>query len=93
MFFNIHFFSNIIGILGVTLILIAYFLSQLRRWASDSLIYLLFNLIGAFLIMFSLLFHWNLASMIIEIAWATISIIGIYRLFRKKSFSKKIIDE
>ena len=88
MFFNINDFSNVIGIMGVTLILTAYFLSQFRQWTNDSLIYLLCNLIGALLIMFSLLFHWNLASMIIEIAWSAISVAGIYRVIRKKTFNR-----
>ncbi len=68
-----------IGMIGVILILIAYLLLSTGRWMSNTMIYQLLNFIGAWLILYSLFFHWNLSSFVIEIAWVLISMIGIYR--------------
>jgi len=76
--------SNPIGLIGVVLLLIAYFLLSTGRWNSDSYHYQIYNLIGAILILFSLFFHWNLASFSIEFAWVIISLIGIVRIRMKK---------
>jgi hypothetical protein len=71
--------SNVIGITGVAMILLAYFFISSGRWVSDSMPYQVLNFVGAWFMLFSLYFHWNLASVIIEIAWIMISIMGMYR--------------
>ena len=80
---------NIIGIVGVTFILLAYFLLQIYKLDQGSIMYSFMNLLGASLILFSLFFTWNLASGIIEIAWLSISFLGlskaIYMYFRTKN--------
>ncbi|EKD70740.1 MAG: putative membrane spanning protein [uncultured bacterium] len=76
--------ANPIGLLGVVLVLIAYFFLSTGRWMADSLYYQLYNLAGAVLILYSLYFHWNLSSVVIEIAWITISFIGLFRIIAKK---------
>ena len=82
--------SDPVGLVGVIIILIAYFLLSIGRWSAESITYQVINFIGAWLILFSLYFHWNLSSVVIEIAWAIISVIGIYRIFYKK---RKINEE
>jgi len=72
-------FSNYVGIFGVLLTLIAYYLLNINKLVPSSLQYLLLNFFGSWLILFSLMFHWNLSSVIIEIAWISISMIGLYR--------------
>lgn len=76
--------SDYVGIFGVIIILIAYFFLSTGDWIADSYKYQLLNFLGAWLILFSLFFHWNLASVIIEIAWVAISLLGMYRLWAKK---------
>ena len=78
--------SDIAGIIGVILLLIVYFLLSTNRISSKQISYQLFNLIGALLILYSLLFHFNLASILLEISWISISLIGIYKIcaVRKK---------
>ena len=71
--------SDYVGITGVIIILVAYFLLSTGKWISDSIIYQFLNFAGAWLILFSLYFHWNLSSVVIEVAWIFISIIGIVR--------------
>lgn len=72
-----------VGILGVILILIAYLFLSTGRWIADSMVYQFLNFLGAWLILFSLYFHWNTASVIIEIAWIAISMLGMYKLLKK----------
>lgn len=70
---------DIIGLIGVSLVLMAFGLLNMNKVTSHHLAYQFLNLIGSVLLLFSLCFHFNLASIVIEIAWMIISIIGIYR--------------
>jgi hypothetical protein len=80
--FNI---PDMIGMIGVILILIAYFKLNMNTTAANKMDYLLLNLIGAIFLLVSLYFKWNSASVLIEIAWVIISLIGIWRAnFLKK---------
>lgn len=84
-------FADHIGILGVILTLIAYYLLNVGKLHSESLVYLLLNLIGSVFLLVSLIFHWNLSSVCIEVAWISISLIGIYRAIRARN--NAVIDE
>lgn len=70
---------DIAGTAGVVLIIIAYFMLQVGRWGAQDLRYTLFNLIGALLIILSLVFDFNLSAFLMEAAWVVISLIGIYK--------------
>jgi hypothetical protein len=76
--------ADTVGLIGVLIILIAYLLLSLGRWSAMSFKYQWINFLGAWLILYSLYFHWNLSSVVIEIAWIIISLVGIYRVSRKK---------
>jgi len=73
---------DIIGIIGVGFVLISYLLLQIDRIEPKSVSYSLLNLVGAFLILISLYFTFNLASFIIEIAWLLISAYGLIKAIR-----------
>lgn len=75
-------YSDYIGLIGVVLTLVAYYLINVGKVSSMNLTYLLLNLIGSCMLLFSLLFHWNLASVVIEIAWISISFIGMIRFYK-----------
>ncbi len=77
-------FPDVVGMVGVSLVLIAYTLLNLSKIKSTHMAYLSMNLIGSIFLLFSLLFHWNLSSVVIEIAWITISVIGIWRVLKAK---------
>ncbi len=70
---------NIIGLIGVGLVLSAYFLLQFNKINAKGILFSLINLIGAVLILLSLLIHWNLASVVIEVFWIMISFYGLVR--------------
>lgn len=81
---EINSLPNIMGIIGVLIILLAYFLLQIEKWLPKSLPYLTTNLIGALLIAFSLLSNWNLPAFVMEVLWALISVVGIAKSLLKK---------
>ena len=74
--------SDPIGILGVILILVAYYYLSIGRWVADSMRFQLMNFFGAWMMLYSLYFNWNTASVTIEIAWIVISIVGMCRIKR-----------
>lgn len=84
--------ANPIGLIGVALILVAYFLLSTGRWISHSMKFQFLNFIGAWMILYSLFFHWNLSSVVIEIAWIIISIVGMVRIIREEKFKDKVIQ-
>ncbi len=75
---------DFVGNLGVVFILAAYLLLQLNKLRSDSLLHSLLNAAGAFFIIVSLYFDFNLSAFIIESFWLLFSLIGIVNYFRKK---------
>ena len=73
---------DLVGTLGVIMILVAYFLLQTERLSGQSISYSVVNLLGSLMITVSLVYHFNLSSFIIEMAWIAISIYGIVRARR-----------
>ena len=59
-----------------------YLSLQTDRISSRSLIYSLLNALGAFLILISLYFQFNLSAFIIEFFWLMISLYGLYKYFK-----------
>jgi hypothetical protein len=72
------------GLVGVTLMLVAYALGQLGRLRIDTLLALLMNLAGALLVMVSLLFKFNLSAFLMEAAWAVVAVFGLVKLALKR---------
>lgn len=76
---------DIIGVAGVILCLIAFLLLQLGMISADKPFYSWLNLFGALGIIYSLFFDFNLSSFLMEASWLLISLIGLWRYFRKKA--------
>lgn len=76
-------YPDILGTIGVVIILWYYFLLQIGKCSSESLSFSVANFIGSILLLISLWFSWNLASVIIEIAWLVISFYGIVKYYLK----------
>lgn len=75
---------DIIGIIGVALTLIAYFLLHINKIRPDKFYYPFLNTVGSCFILYSLIFVWNLAAGIMEICWLLISLAGLLKYLRKK---------
>jgi membrane-bound ClpP family serine protease len=82
-------FANILGVIGVFMVLLAYVLLQVGKMKSAWVSYSLLNLIGSGLILISLYFYWNLASGVIEIAWFLISLYGLINSARNNFRHRK----
>ena len=68
---------DILGTLGVAIIVLTYVLLQIERIRSEQMLYSLLNAIGAALILISLYFDFNLPSVVVEVFWLLISLFGI----------------
>jgi hypothetical protein len=76
---------DLVGNIGVVILMVTYLLLQLNRLRSNELAYSLLNAIGATLIILSLLVDFNLSALLMEVFWVLISFVGIYRYFRLKA--------
>ena len=83
---------DLVGNVGVVVLMIAYLMLQLNKLRSDELAYSLLNAIGASLIVISLLYDFNLSALLMEVFWVLISFVGIYRYFRQKALRSETID-
>jgi len=74
-----------IGFLGMACVVYAYFLIQSAKVTKDDNIYQWLNLIGAILLIISLLVHFNLGSFMIEVFWIGITLYGMIQSRKKAS--------
>ena len=83
---------DLIGNIGVVVLIIAYLMLQLNKLSSSGLAYSLLNAIGAGLIIISLRVNFNLSAFVMEVFWVLISLVGIYRYFRLKTPQSQTLD-
>jgi len=75
--------TDLIGTIGVTILLIAYFLNLIHKIKNDSLTYLLLNFAGAAIACLAsvLLKYWPF--IILEGCWTIVSAAGIFTYLNK----------
>ncbi|MFT4886569.1 MAG: hypothetical protein ACJAY7_001125 [Pseudohongiellaceae bacterium] len=83
-----YLWSDLVGNIGVFLILLSYVLLQLEKLESTQLVYSALNAAGAVLVLVSLAYSFNLSSFIIEIFWLIISIFGLFKATKNLPKSK-----
>ena len=76
---------DVIGAIGVGIIILTYIALQTGKIKSDALVYSILNAFGASLIIISLVYSFNFAAFIVEFFWVLISIYGIIKYFLKKN--------
>ena len=74
---------DLLGMIGVVLILATYTLLQLEKLSATSFLYSATNGLGASRILVSLIYEFNLSAFIIEAFWLLISTYGIVRYFSR----------
>jgi hypothetical protein len=74
---------DILGTIGVGVIILAYVLLQIERIRSEQVIYSVLNAIGALLILISLCYSFNFPSFVVEFFWLLISLFGIGKYYRQ----------
>lgn len=75
---------DVVGTLGVLMIVGCYFLIQIGKMASADLSYSLVNGVGSALIIASLMVEWNWSGFLIEFFWLLISIMGVALWWRRR---------
>jgi peptidoglycan/LPS O-acetylase OafA/YrhL len=75
---------NGVGIVGVTFVVVAYFLITNQKLTGQDWRFHALNFIGATLIMISLMVNWNTPSVIIETIWMAISGWGLWRCLQAR---------
>ncbi len=76
--------ADIVGTLGVGIIILTYVLLQIGRLRSEQLAYSMMNAVGAALILISLYYSFNFPSFVVEFFWLIISLFGIGKYFLKR---------
>ncbi len=76
---------DIIGYIGVALLIITYAMLQLDKIDPKGFWYSFNNMVVAILVTVSLLHTMNKASMVIEVFWFIISVYGIVMYFKRKN--------
>jgi hypothetical protein len=77
-------YNDIIGTIGVGLILLAYFLNIFSLIPKDGQLFFILNIVGAALACYASFLIDYLPFMILEGTWTLVSIIGLLRLYSKK---------
>jgi multidrug transporter EmrE-like cation transporter len=72
---------DLIGNLGVAMIVGTYFLIQIGKMSSRGLSYTILNGLGAACILYSLLYDFNMSAFIVELFWMAISLVGLGRIY------------
>lgn len=78
------FAANVIGLLGSALIVFAYGYNVYARTV-NAFVYNGTNLLGALLLTLSLMVHFNLASLLLEIVWIIIAVGGLVKAWRERA--------
>ncbi|MEO8412131.1 MAG: hypothetical protein ABI472_00665 [Ginsengibacter sp.] len=78
-------YSDWIGSIGVTMLLVAFLLILLNKISKNGIAYLLMNLIGSSLAAIAAwLIHYT-PFIILETAWMVASLLGIWKLYKSES--------
>jgi hypothetical protein len=76
-------FADTIGLVGSALFVAAFLYANAAK-DMDKLLFNALNLIGAVLLLYSLSIHFNLASTVMEVAWAGIAFVGLVQAIRTR---------
>ena len=74
---------DLLGNVGVAMIIVAYFLLQIGRVSGQSPWYSAVNGVGAALVLVSLYFEFNLSAALVESFWLLISALGLVLAIRR----------
>jgi len=72
-----------IGLLGVTIVLVAYGLLTAGKLNEHDARYYWLNIAGTVGITISLLVQWNLAAMVAQLVWMLVSVAALWRIRRR----------
>lgn len=80
-----NFLGQAVAITGACLVLAAYALQRFKRISAEGAPYLTFNFIGGALLCWAAINTGQIGFILLEGAWALISLLGLWRLWRAQS--------
>jgi hypothetical protein len=82
---NTHFTTNdLLGFIGVAILLVAYLLHQVNKLSKDGMIYIVMNIVGAGMACFASYLINYVPFIILEATWTVVSIASLVRLLAEK---------
>ena len=75
--------ANFVGLIGSVIFIAAFAYSNLAA-SLNKLWYNAANLLGALLLLASLAVHFNLAAVVLELAWGAIALVGLFLAVRAR---------
>ena len=88
--FNIDMFGDIIGLIGMIICLVAFFLIQKKN--PNMIRYNLLNMVASMFLFISLCIHPNIASMCLEVFWFVGAVYGLVKAYQAKKRDKSNSD-
>ncbi|QJU59034.1 hypothetical protein HL653_15815 [Sphingomonas sp. AP4-R1] len=79
--------ADVIGLLGSAMMVVAYAYSNMAK-DLNFLFFNILNLVGSLLLIASLTVHFNLASMLLEVVWAIIALLGLVKVWTQRGKTK-----
>ncbi|HIH86808.1 MAG TPA: hypothetical protein HA304_02780 [Methanosarcinales archaeon] len=76
-------FALIVGSIGVSLLLLAFFLNLFKILMQDYKIYVIMNILGAGLACYASILIGFIPFVILEGTWAIVAVIGLIKLYNK----------
>lgn len=76
-------YNDIIGTIGVGIILIAYFLNIFSLIPKDGKLYFLLNIVGASIACYASILINYMPFIILEATWAFVSVMALLKTFKK----------
>jgi hypothetical protein len=83
-------YSDFIGIVGASLLLLAYFMATTKRWQTHSVQYQASNLGAASLLIIYSLVKTAYVHVAINIVWASVAIVGLIFIGEHRRRQKKL---
>lgn len=77
--------GELLGSLGVTLLLIAFGMTLLKKWQQESLPYILLNITGAALACASSVLIHFIPFIILEATWTLVSVVALVKYVRRNN--------
>jgi hypothetical protein len=81
--------ATLIGSIGVTILLVAFFLNLIKRLRVESFLYAALNVVGASVACYSSYMIRFMPFVVLEATWAVVSLVAIVRML----FSARRVDE
>lgn len=76
-------YNDIVGTIGVGIILIAYFMNIFSFIEKDGVLFYVMNIIGASLACYASILINYLPFIILEATWAMVSVLGLVKVLKK----------